>query len=83
MKLPRSNDILVSVVVFDHTNLLKGTRSPGGKADSRFETGNTQMNPEYLVGPKNKEARKPAKTNRVLELRTKLKRLPLAKAGTR
>lgn len=83
MKHPGSNDIPVSTVVFGHINLLKGIRFPGRKVDSRFGTGNTQLNLEYLVGPKSKEARKPAETNRIIskELRTKLKRLPLAKAG--
>lgn len=73
MNQPRSNDIPVSIVVSEHINLLKGIRFPGGKVDSRFGMGNTQMNLEYLVGPKSKEARKPAKTNRVIskELRTR------------
>ena len=84
MKQPRSHDISVPIVVSEHVNLLNGTRVPEERVGSRFGTGNTQMNLEYPVGPKSKGARKPAKTDRVIskELRTKLQRLPLAKAGS-
>lgn len=82
-KQPRSNDIPGSAVVLEQMNLLKGIGFSGENVGSRFGTGNNQMSLEYLVGPKSEEARKPAKTNRVIskELGVKLKRLPLAKVG--